>query len=39
VQRAGVRDAESKANAEKRALSDAAKALAQLWKVSHTSSR
>ncbi len=37
VQRAGVGAAESKANAEKRALSDAAKALAQLWKVSHSS--
>lgn len=30
---------ESPASAEKRALSDAAKALAQLWKVSHSSSR
>jgi len=39
VQRAGTAACESKANAEKRALSDAAKALAQLWKVSPTSSR
>ncbi len=31
--------AESQANAEKRALSDAAKALAQLWKVTPSSSR
>ena len=38
VQRAGVRP-ESGANAEKRALSDAAKALAQLWKVAPHSSR
>ena len=30
---------ESPANAEKRALSDAAKALAQLWKVTPSSSR
>jgi len=30
---------ESSANAQKRALSDAAKALAQLWKVSHNPSR
>lgn len=30
---------ESAANAEKRALSDAAKALAQLWKVTPSSSR
>lgn len=39
VQRAGSRELESKASAEKRALSDAASALAQLWKVSPTSSR
>ena len=35
VQRAGV-PAPSGPNAEKQALSDAAKALAQLWKVSHS---
>jgi hypothetical protein len=34
VQRAGIRSSESYLSAEKRALSDAAKALAQLWKVS-----
>ena len=34
VQRAGVGAEGSSADAEKRALSDAAKALAQLWKVS-----
>jgi hypothetical protein len=39
VQRAGTGAPESKANAEKRALSDAARALAQLWKVTPTSSR
>jgi hypothetical protein len=39
VQRAGTSTVESKANAEKRALSDAAKALAQLWKVTSTSGR
>jgi hypothetical protein len=39
VQRAGTAASESKANAEKRALSDAARALAQLWKVTPTSSR
>lgn len=39
VQRAGLSAVESKANAEKRALSDAARALAQLWKVTPTSSR
>ncbi len=33
VQRAGV-PSESSANAQKKALTDAAKALAQLWKVS-----
>lgn len=33
VQRAGVSAAPSHVDAEKRALSDAAKALAQLWKV------
>jgi len=38
VQRAGTAAAESSANAQKRALTDAAKALAQLWKVSHSSS-
>jgi hypothetical protein len=30
--------AESSANTQKKALSDAAKALAQLWKISHNSS-
>lgn len=39
VQRAGTPAVESKATAEKRALSDAARALAQLWKVSPNSSR
>lgn len=39
VQRAGIAAQESTANAEKRALSDAAKALAQLWKVAPSSSR
>ena len=39
VQRAGASAVESKANAEKRALSDAARALAQLWKVTPTSGR
>lgn len=39
VQRAGMRAAGSPVDAEKRALSDAAKALAQLWKVSPSSSR
>jgi len=39
VQRSGRATVESPANAEKRALSDAAKALAQLWKVAPTSSR
>jgi len=39
VQRAGTKGLESKASAEKRALSDAASALAQLWKVTPTSSR
>jgi hypothetical protein len=38
VQRATVR-VESPANVEKRALTDAAKALAQLWKISPSSSR
>jgi hypothetical protein len=38
VQRSSVR-VESPASAEKKALSDAAKALAQLWKVSPNSSR
>jgi len=33
-QRSGAADPESGANAEKRALANAAKALAQLWKVS-----
>jgi len=37
VQRAGIRSSESYLGAEKRALSDAAKALAQLWKVSPSS--
>lgn len=39
VQRASVAAAESYVNAEKRALSDAARALAQLWNVSPSSSR
>ena len=39
VQRAGRNASETKAIAEKRALSDAARALAQLWKVTPTSSR
>ena len=39
VQRAGTNAGESKAIAEKRALSDAAKALAQLWKITPTASR
>lgn len=39
VQRAGAAAQESYLSAEKRALSDAAKALAQLWRVSPTSSR
>jgi hypothetical protein len=39
VPRAGRNPDESKAVAEKRALSDAARALAQLWKVAPTSSR
>lgn len=39
AQRAGTAKLETKASAEKRALSDAAKALAQLWKVTPTSSR
>ena len=34
VQRAGKKDAETSLSAEKRALADAAKALAMLWKVS-----
>lgn len=37
VQRAG--DADPAPIQEKRALSDAAKALAQLWKISHNTSR
>lgn len=37
VQRAGTGSSESYLSAEKRALSDAAKALAQLWKVSPSS--
>lgn len=37
AQRAGRRAQEVGANAEKRALSDAARALAQLWKVSPNS--
>jgi hypothetical protein len=37
VQRPRV-PAESSANTQKKALSDAAKALAQLWKISHNSS-
>jgi hypothetical protein len=39
VQRAGTGASGSSVDAEKRALSDAAKALAQLWKVSPSSSR
>ena len=39
VQRAGTSAVESKANAEKRAVSDAARALAQLWKLTPTSGR
>ncbi len=39
VQRAGATPSESCLNAKKRALSDAAKALAQLWKISPNSSR
>jgi hypothetical protein len=39
VQRAGRNPSETKAIAEKRALSDAARALAQLWRVTPTSSR
>jgi hypothetical protein len=39
VQRASRAPMESRANAEKRALTDAAKALAELWKVAPTSSR
>ena len=39
VQRAGTSASGSPVDAKKRALSDAAKALAQLWKVSPTSSR
>lgn len=39
AQRAGTHAPESKAIAEKRALSDAAKALAQLWKVTPASGR
>lgn len=39
VQRSGTAAAETGVNAEKRALSDAAKALAQLWKVAPNSSR
>jgi hypothetical protein len=39
AQRAGTRASGSPVDAEKRALSDAAKALAQLWKVSPNSSR
>ncbi len=38
-QRAGKNAFVSRADAEKQALSDAAKALAQLWKVSPSSSR
>ena len=34
VQRLGARSTEGSINAEKRAVSDAARALAQLWKVS-----
>lgn len=39
VQRAGTGPSESPNNAEKRALSDAARALAQLWKIAPSSSR
>jgi hypothetical protein len=39
AQRAKAGAVESYVNAEKRALSDAAKALAQLWRVSPSSSR
>ncbi len=39
VQRVGAVAGASHGNAEKRALTDAAKALAQLWRVSPTSSR
>jgi hypothetical protein len=39
VQRSGTSASGSHVDAEKRALSDAAKALAQLWKVSPSSSR
>ena len=39
VQRTGRNPSETKVIAEKRALSDAARALAQLWKVTPTSSR
>jgi len=39
AQRGGRNASESKAIAEKRALSDAARALARLWKVTSTSSR
>lgn len=39
VQRASAGSTQSYVSAEKRALSDAAKALAQLWRVSPTSTR
>jgi hypothetical protein len=39
AQRAGTDVSETRAIAEKRALSDAAKALAQLWKITPTASR
>lgn len=39
VQRPKATTSESSLSAEKRALSDAARALAQLWKVPQTSSR
>jgi hypothetical protein len=39
VQRAGIGPLRSNVDAEKQALSDAAKALAQLWKVEPNSSR
>ncbi len=39
VQRAGLGPLASPLNAEKQALTDAAKALAQLWKISATPSR
>ncbi len=39
VQRAGTTVTKAPVDAEKQALSDAAKALAQLWKVSPNSSR